>query len=228
MSYLSRLIPLLVFLPSVATSQFITHISALGRLLFLDETLYRVIRRFEEEYPECRLSLPAIPEPPETVSSNSANIPSPHLDLQDNPSYTLHSTELKTVTRRGSEVSLASKSLGDEEGQMHRFGHFIRKEVLRPQTPDHLHGVTGDEVDGEHVRRIRMAVECMDGDEIRRKVKEGGGVGKMIERLGVAGRVLGGDISGMTEKEVEEALRMEYFGGGDVERQVRKEGGGAR
>lgn len=100
---------------------------------------------------------------------------------------------------------------------MHRLGHFIRKEVLRPQTPDHLHGVTGDEVDEDHVRRIRKAVESMDGNEIRRKVKEGGGVEKMIERLGVAGRVLGGDISGLTEQEVEAVLRLDYFGVGDVE-----------
>lgn len=179
--------------------------------------MYRVIRRFEEEYPECRLPLPAIPEPRETGSSNSSNIPSPHLDLQDSPSYTLQSTEFKPITRRGSEVSLASRNLGEEEGEMHRLGHFIRKEVLRPQTPDHLHGVTGDEVDDDHVRRIRKAVESMDGNEIRRKVKEGGGVEKMIERLGVAGRVLGGDTSGMTEHEVEVALRLEYFGVGDVE-----------
>lgn len=174
-----------------------------------------MIRRFEEEYPECRLPLPAIPEPQETSSSNLSNIPSPHLDLQDNPSYTLHSAEIKTVTRRGSEVSLASRSLGDEEGQMHRLGHFIRKEVLRPQTPDHLHGVTGDEVDGDHVRRIRKAVESMDGNEIRRKVKESGGVEKVIERFGA---VLNGDISGMTELEVEAALKLEYFGVVDVER----------
>lgn len=184
-----------------------------------------MIRRFEEEYPECRLPLATISEPQETPSprgslssTNSASIPSPHLDLQDNPSYAVHSTEIKTISRRGSEVSLASRNLDNEEGQMHRFGHFIRKEVLRPQTPDHLHGVTGEEVDEEHVRRIRRAVEDMGGEEIRRKVQEGGGVEKMIERIGevggVYGKVLGGEISGMTDKEVEAVVRLEYFGEG--------------
>jgi hypothetical protein len=101
---------------------------------------------------------------------------------------------------------------------MHRFGHFIQKEVLRPQTPDHLHGVTGEEVDEEHVRRIRRAVEDMGGEEIRRKVQENGGVEKMIERMGEAGgvysKVLGGDIGGMTDSEVEAVVRLEYFGEG--------------
>lgn len=194
--------------------------------MFLDETLYRVIRRFEEEYPECRLPLPAIPEL--SSSKNSAHIPSPHLDLQDSPSYALHSTELKTVTRRGSEVSLASRNLGDEEGQMHRLGHFIRKEVLRPQTPDHLHGVKGDEVDEEHVRRLRKAMEGMHGDEIRRKVKEGGGVGKIIERLGAVRALSGEEISSMTDREVDAMVRLEYFGEGirvaDTERERERQG----
>lgn len=99
---------------------------------------------------------------------------------------------------------------------MHRFGHFIRKEVLRPQTPDHFR--TGEEVDVEHVRRIRRVVEDMGGEEIRRKVKEGGGVERMIERIGEAGgvygKVLSGGIAGMTDREVEAVVRLEYFGEG--------------
>lgn len=97
---------------------------------------------------------------------------------------------------------------------MHRFGQFIRKEVLRPQTPDPY----GEERDGAHMERIRRAVEDMAGEEIRRKVKEGGGVEKMIEKIGepggVYGRVLGGEIDGLTEREIERVMRLEYFGEG--------------
>jgi hypothetical protein len=195
-----------------------------GKLLFLDDTLYRVIKRYEEEYPECRLSLPITAEEPEShldsLSSSPENeIPSSSTAFNPENDGDLSSikrtTEItKPPTRRSSQVSLASRNLENEEGQMHRFGQYIRKGVLRPQTPDHLHGVTGHETDPAHIERIRRIVEEMAGDEIRRKVASVGGVEKMIEKLseegGVYGRVMSGKMTGLTDEELEKVIRLEY------------------
>jgi hypothetical protein len=188
----------------------------IGRLLFLDDTLYRVIKRYEEEYPECRLTLPSTTEEHFPSSSSETDaFPSLGIDPDDEILATNITTEItKPLSRRSSQVSLASRNLENEEGQMHRFGHYIRKGVLRPQTPDHLHGVTGNEVDPAHITRIRRVVDEMAGDEIRRKVASVGGVEKMIERLseegGIYGKVIGGEASDMTDEELERIIRLEY------------------
>lgn len=189
-----------------------------GRLLFLDDTLYRVIKRYEEEYPECRLPLPATAEEEQFPSSSSETdaLPSPAIELDDEILATTNITTEITkplLTRRSSQVSLASRNLENEEGQMHRFGHYIRKGVLRPQTHDVLHGVTGNEVDSAHIARVRRIVDEMAGEEIRRKVAHAGGVEKVIEGLSVEGgifrKIVSEEAEGMTDEELERVIRLE-------------------
>lgn len=113
-----------------------------GRLQFLDSTLGRMIQRFEDEYPECKLSVP----PPEPGASSllDAGIYSraaPHADASTDTNGLSRPTSgeealddaggplaLK-LARTGSNTSLASKALTHEEGRMHRFGQSVRREI---------------------------------------------------------------------------------------------------
>ena len=47
---------------------------AYRRLLFLDKTLEGMIRRFEDEYPECRLAAPSSPKVPASLSSSVGSV----------------------------------------------------------------------------------------------------------------------------------------------------------
>ncbi|KAI9861815.1 MAG: hypothetical protein M1824_001926 [Vezdaea acicularis] len=161
------------------------------RLLFLDNTLAGVIRRFEDEYPETRLQPPS-PEPtspsavegevspssslPDQASLDSADAPVSSVtttealpivsDDEDDPEDTMHAH----LQRHDSNVSLASRALSIEEGRMHRFGQTMRREILRPQTLDHAHGTTGEETDPEHVALLREKLESLSGPEVKSKI----------------------------------------------------------
>ena len=165
------------------------------RLLFLDQTLERMILRFEEEYPECRLSPHTSLLPPDTQPSDSE--PSPTLRPQPTPiSHTHHipavtdniiTARISTppaLSRTGSDVSLASRSQLFEEGRMHRFGQQVRREVLRPQQLDHAHGTTGEEREARHLQLLREKLEGISGGEFRGLVEErgvDGGVRELVE-----------------------------------------------
>lgn len=77
------------------------------------------------------------------------------------------------LLRRGSNVSLTSRHT-QEEGQMHRFGQRMRRDILRPETLDYAHGTTGDEVEARHLRELRTRLEGLDGAEIQEKVQRFG------------------------------------------------------
>lgn len=155
-----------------------TDVISTGRLLFLDATLHRVIRRFEEEYPECRESPPT--PPPSSISPSSSptsfpprtssNYPPPSLmdpsaasststfapfGSRSSPPLLLPEPLVeitRPLSRRSSEVSLHAKSLQEEEAQMLR----LRNRM----------GEVEDEEDGE-----------MTGEEVRRRVLERKGSG---------------------------------------------------
>lgn len=57
---------------------------------------------------------------------------------------------------------------------MHRFGQQFRRNLLKPDTEDTLHGTTGKEVWEPHIQMLRATIEELGGEEIRRKVQEGG------------------------------------------------------
>jgi len=139
-----------------------------------------MIRRFEDEYPECRI---APPEPESCVEepvSDPGNLPSPSKDSfmhekasnddvdpteDDEQSVTVH------LSRHNSDVSLAARLITQEEGQMHRFGQQIRRDVLRPQVLNYAHGTTGHEVEAQHLQELRARVEAMTGSEIKEQVE---------------------------------------------------------
>ncbi|KAI9715347.1 MAG: hypothetical protein M1812_005992 [Candelaria pacifica] len=179
------------------------------RLLFLDSTLERMILRFEDEYPECRLTPPAnqtldpyspdVPSPPSSYENTS--ILSNTLDNQfsdtsttftDATSPTSESpTEIHPpLMRTDSDVSLASRAYTQEEGRMHRFGQQLRRDLLKPQFLDHAHGTTGNEgPEPEHLQVLRSRYSDMDGDVIRKKI-ENEGMENVLREIGASAEEL--------------------------------------
>jgi hypothetical protein len=171
------------------------------RLLFLDETLYRVIHRFEEEYPECKQPLPTIIEPHPLAALNTAaavpatqtnaiNTEDQDLDNDDSPLSPFSTTNiLKPPSRRGSEVSLHSKYLQDEEGQMHKLGQYMKTEIFAGDSPrqgaeEAIEAEEEGEARKAHRERILKAVEGLDGEELKRRImEEEGGVDEYILKI---------------------------------------------
>ena len=108
-----------------------------------------MIQRFEDEYPECRLEpATALTDPSANVvsSANSKGLAvtedvdhnhSSFTNLADPMLVPVPGDEDEGMTvharpsRRGSEVSLASRVLSKEEGRMHRIGHQVRMDIFR-------------------------------------------------------------------------------------------------
>jgi hypothetical protein len=173
------------------------------RLLFLDETLYRVIHRFEEEYPECKQPLPTIIEPHPLAALNTAaavpatqtnaiNTEDQDLDNDDSPLSPFSTNIMKPPSRRGSEVSLHSKYLQDEEGQMHKLGQYMKTEIFAGDSPRQgAEEAIEAEEEGEARKarkarreRILKAVEGLDGEELKRRImEEEGGVDEYILKI---------------------------------------------
>lgn len=165
-----------------------------GRLLFLDQTLQRMIQRFEDEFPECRLApAPAFandpahlspsnpenptmtPQPDSSTTAPDASDALSHASDDSDPDPTASAPyTLGRSSRHPSDVSLASRLLANEEGQMHRFGQQVRRDILRPQSLDHAHGTTGLEPEPAHLQILRRRLEDLGGMEIKERVMRDG------------------------------------------------------
>lgn len=188
-----------------------------GRLLFLDETLQGIIQRFEDEYPECRLAPASESQGIRTrlqrAGSKASIISATSILTADADAATSDADEsgitdsmilsngssgehvssrpvLNHTHRHGSEVFEASRALAAEEGEMHRFGQTIRREILKPQTLDHAHGTTGDEVEPEHIQVLRAKLAEIPGEHIRDKVAKEGGWEAVVQDIGAQAAVL--------------------------------------
>jgi hypothetical protein len=154
------------------------------RLLFLDQTLEGMIRRFETEFPETRLpsaivspQIPDVPDvsrasPTESVDLSRASDTEPALN--EAPISDDEGGLRPVLSRHNSDVSLASRALSQEEGRMHRFGQKFRRDILKPEGQDHEHGTTGQEETPPHLQLLRAMVEGLGGEELRNKIEEHG------------------------------------------------------
>lgn len=160
-----------------------------GRLQFLDSTLEGMIERFENEYPETRLPKPTNTAT-EPLSDDNASTSSSleHQTTLIHPTPTYPAVEPASsdqedvddnkpplirpasVSRRTSSPSLASRQ-AQEEGRMHRFGQRIRRDILRPETEDHVHGTTGTEPEAQYLQDLRRRIEAFEGGEIKERVE---------------------------------------------------------
>jgi hypothetical protein len=156
----------------------------LDRLVFLDQTLERMIKRFEDEYPETRLTSnitsPPLPSIENASPSDSIQVPDTQGSDTEQPLVDANVSDEEdgtirhTLSRHNSDVSLASKALSQEEGRMHRFGQQFRRDLLKPESEDPLHGTTGKEVLSPHLEMLRATIEDLEGEEVRKMYEEGG------------------------------------------------------
>ncbi|KAK5745696.1 Microtubules assembly and stabilization protein [Elasticomyces elasticus] len=164
------------------------------RLLFLDQTLESMVSRFEEEYPETRLSSAgsAALGAPSYPSRGSSMAPSDgKTDLSINTQLTeFTSTSVSddeddldqairppsAISRHGSEVGLASRALSLEEGRLHRLGQHLRREVIdSPAT------MTAPET--ERIKKLGEKLEAISGAELK-NVVENEGWESILRRVG--------------------------------------------
>ena len=158
-----------------------------GRLQFLDSTLRGMIQRFEDEYPECRVSPP--PKTGEDKEGNASDTSSLSLqntnsntgdkdaflspsviDDEDDESPLIRpATRSHSLTRRSSSPSLVSRQ-NAEEGRIHLIGQRIKRQVLRPEMEDHAHGTTGLESEAPDLAELRRTLETRSGEEIKKHI----------------------------------------------------------
>ncbi len=169
-----------------------------GRLFLLDQTLQRMIKRFEDEYPETKLASTSPPtanglspdpslDPSILSASYDSNGATKMTDPEEYfPSGSPPSDDLAAkLSRTPSNTSLAAKAFTNEEGRMHRFGQSIRREVLKPtEIDDHLHGSHESDSDPPHLAALRAKLEEMRGEDIRFRVEKEG-ADNIIRELGV-------------------------------------------
>ncbi|KAK3377701.1 hypothetical protein B0H63DRAFT_222795 [Podospora didyma] len=176
-----------------------TH--AYHRLIFLDNTLNGIIKRFEEEFPDTResidsgIALPtqddvngdtkadaaAAPQWATTVVSPDHDLLSPPTAISDNEDDVPEDGHLQIrspLVRSDSTISITSKALADEEGRVLRAGHIFRSGIVRPEHYPLLSGVEMVGADPNHVRLLHELLDEMGGYDadgvLAQEVKEKG------------------------------------------------------
>lgn len=164
-----------------------------GRLIFLDQTLQGMIKRFEDEYPETRLQST-------DAASTSSSIPSSSPPLSTVPTLSTSANDVviqdsdedepKALrSRHNSDVNLASRAQTLEEGRLHRLGHRIRTEFINASRPSssqseqvNMSGTMNDLDLPPHIQALRNHMSIYSGDEIR-DMTEGAGWEKAFNRI---------------------------------------------
>jgi hypothetical protein len=148
------------------------------RLQFLDITLHRMIQRFEDVYPETRISpqaevAPSVPAT-DTNSQHSGedgtssitaggNMTSSQLD--ENGADEEDGEQLAVrLSRSGSMTSLHSRAMTSQEGHIHRIGQNLRRDFLKPSlVPDN-----GDEEhddNSSHIAALRQKLDRLHDEQ---------------------------------------------------------------
>ncbi|KAK2781299.1 hypothetical protein FQN53_000643 [Emmonsiellopsis sp. PD_33] len=177
------------------------------RLQFLDFTLQRMIQRFEDEFPDTRLSTETestnttIPQRTPSQSStgdsieqskleDSTSLDAPPLsqspdgetaiDDEDTDHYAIR------LSRTSSNTSLHSRALTSEEGRVHRFGQHFRRDIIGSEFENASDGsiTVGSDHPGEaHISALRERLERLRSSETQTRI-ELVGPDKALEELG--------------------------------------------
>lgn len=156
---------------------------AYRRLLFLDATLQSMVQRFEDEYPETRLTPPSPQQPALSTSSvhSSEMAAAPGLSsslttLATEASLEKSDDEEDEVRpkpeRHNSDVSLASRALSLEEGRIHRLGQNLRREVLDSPNPSRPPTAHGEE--DTRLEALGQRLESISGSDLKTMVQTDG------------------------------------------------------
>jgi len=140
-----------------------------------------MIKRFEDEYPETRLpSRSPPPLNPLHASPSETSILSRSADADNEPDHDDEEGLIARpmLSRHNSDVSLASKALAQEEGRMHRFGQKFRRDIIAVGPDGASAEGAGQGAEGQHwephLEVLRGMIEEMGGEEMKRKIEEGG------------------------------------------------------
>lgn len=164
------------FFPFSYPAMCTNHIT--DRLLFLDNTLKGIIKRFEDEFPDTREDSPhpgsrRSSEPSSALSSSAPDIqpPTAGSDVEDEA----EPFSIKPpLSRSNSIVSMTSRALSAEEGRVLRAGHKFRAGIFKPEHYLLLSGIEDVGNDPNHVRILHEMLDELDDDELRRKAEEVG------------------------------------------------------
>ncbi|KAL2019734.1 hypothetical protein VTK56DRAFT_9271 [Thermocarpiscus australiensis] len=166
-----------------------TH--AYHRLMFLDRTLNGIIKRFEDEFPDTRVSIDSgvdvgihkadskpISTTPTTVDSDLANAAAVSDDNEDEAAAD-DDTRIKSpsLSRRTSQLSLSSKALADEEGRVLRAGHKLRAGIADRRSEHYALLTSGVEMvgaDPNHARLLHELLEELSDEALKREAAEKG------------------------------------------------------
>lgn len=185
-----------------------TH--AYHRLIFLDNTLKGIIKRFEDEFPDTK-EIPASTTAADSasfISSGSSFTTYPYDDAEKLLGTSISSIDLapfasiwgedaddaeaaqaaafgikpRGLVRSNSSLSLSSRALADEEARVLRAGHKFRSGIVKPEHYMLLNcGVEMIGADPNHARLLHELFDELDDDEYTKMVEEHGAVEVFIE-----------------------------------------------
>ncbi|KAH8893215.1 hypothetical protein GQ53DRAFT_821933 [Thozetella sp. PMI_491] len=159
-----------------------TH--AFNRLIFLDNTLNGIIKRFEDEFPDTResidsgIAMSSGMKLGSSVSSTEAEL-YPTTTISDDGEVEDEgeadfSIKSPSLSRTNSVMSTTSKALANEEARVLRAGHKFRLGIVKPE---HWKLVTGIQMVAANPRHIRMLHELIDElgrDDLAKEAEEKG------------------------------------------------------
>ncbi|OAA67977.1 cell wall biogenesis protein [Niveomyces insectorum RCEF 264] len=156
---------------------------AYQRLLFLDNTLDGIIKRFEDEFPETRVSIDSgisvSPQQAEAEAEAEVEAASRPQESEADAAAALLSdgedeTEIRPsgLARSNSSMSLSSKGLTNEEGRVLRAGHRFRSNWYKHYNL--LSGIDEIESDPSHKRVLDEMICELNDDNLNRKLADKG------------------------------------------------------
>ncbi|KAK3351963.1 hypothetical protein B0H65DRAFT_556667 [Neurospora tetraspora] len=185
-----------------------TH--AYHRLIFLDNTLKGIIKRFEDEFPDTK-EVPASTTAADSasfISSGSSFTTYPYDDAEKLLGTSISSIDLapfasiwgddaddaeaaqaaafgikpRGLVRSNSTLSLSSRALADEEARVLRAGHKFRSGIVKPEHYMLLnYSIEMIGADPNHARLLHELFDELDDDEYTKMVDERGAVEVFIE-----------------------------------------------
>ncbi|KAK3942265.1 hypothetical protein QBC46DRAFT_256641 [Diplogelasinospora grovesii] len=166
------------------------------RLIFLDNTLKGIIKRFEDEFPDTReatdsaISIPPSPGGGADQKQLGTSFSSADVEaaveaavISDNEDEVpMVRTPALSRSNSYSVISSTSKALANEEGRVLRAGHKFRTGILKPEHYNLLAGLETIGADPKHAKYLDQLLEELDDELLRTEMADKGAVRVFQER----------------------------------------------
>ena len=142
----------------------------------------RIVQQFENEYPECRPGTSTESGLGTSVHGENGEILSPAANVglarttsrlvpTEDDDDNIDDDEKRfagRISRRASDISLASRNLANEEGRVHRLGQQWRREVVEPI----LKNMEDDPENRDQcLMQLKSKFESMSGDQLKAQLE---------------------------------------------------------